>query len=274
MNSLFRLRSLVKPYIPQIFLSLLILAALTGFSLVVPRIIQQVIDEGIANGEKTFLVNAALLLLGLGLLTAVLGAFQRYISEWIGGHVGYDLRNRLYDHIQNLSFSYHDHAQTGQLISRCIEDVRSVQNFIGTSIVDLIQIVFILFGALGIMFASNWQLTLIAILPIFPLILSASAFGRRVSELFFNVDHALGVLSSRLQENVTGAQVVRAFAREAYENDRFDKINRDYYQARITVIHEWSRIMPATDFLVTLCTILLLAVGGNMVINGELSIRA
>jgi len=272
MNSLFRLRSLVKPYIPQIFLSLLILAALTGFSLVVPRIIQQVIDEGIANGEKTFLVNAALLLLGLGLLTAVLGAFQRYISEWIGGHVGYDLRNRLYDHIQNLSFSYHDHAQTGQLISRCIEDVRSVQNFIGTSIVDLIQIVFILFGALGIMFASNWQLTLIAILPIFPLIISTSAFGRRVSELFFTVDQTLGVLSSRLQENVTGAQVVRAFAREAYENDRFDKINRDYYQARITVIHQWSRIMPATDFLVTLCTILLLAVGGNMVINGQLSI--
>ena len=272
MNPLLRLRSLVKPYIPQILLSLLILTALTGLSLVVPRIIQQVIDEGIANGEKDLLLNAALLLLGLGLLTAVLSAFQRYISEWIGGHVGYDLRNRLYDHIQHLSFSYHDHAQTGQLIARCIEDVRAVQNFVGTSIVDLIQIVLILFGALGIMFAANWQLTLIAILPIFPLVLMTSTFGSRVTELFFNVDNTLGALSSRLQENVTGAQVIRAFAREDYEIDRFDESNRDYYDARITVIHQWSRIMPTTDFLVTLCTILLLAVGGNMVLKGQLTI--
>nr|MBC8334497.1 ABC transporter ATP-binding protein [Candidatus Desulfolinea nitratireducens] len=272
MNPLFRLSSLIKPYIPKILLSFFILIALTGLSLVVPRIIQQVIDEGIAKADKSFLLYAAFLLLGLGLLTAILSAFQRYISEWIGGHVGYDLRNRLYEHIQQLSFSYHDHAQTGQLISRCIEDVRAVQNFVGTSIVDLIQIVLILFGALGIILAVNWQLTLIAILPILPLILITSTFGSRVTELFFNVDNTLGALSSRLQENVTGAQVVRAFAREDYEIDRFDESNRDYYDARISVIQQWSRIMPTTDFLVTLCTILLLAFGGNMVLKGQLTI--
>jgi len=272
MKPLLKLRSLIKPYIPQILLSLLILASLTGLSLVVPRIIQQVIDEGIVKADKAFLFKAALLLLGLGLLTAVLSAIQRYISEWIGGHVGYDLRNRLYDHIQSLSFSYHDHAQTGQLISHCIEDVRSVQNFIGSSIVDLIQIVFILFGALSMMLAANWKLTLISILPIFPLVFITTTFGSRVSELFFNVDNTLGALSSRLQENVTGAQVVRAFAREGYEINRFDKSNRNYFQARITVIRQWSRIMPTTDFLVTLCTILLLAVGGKMVLEGQLTI--
>ncbi len=272
MQSILRLRSFVKPYLPQIFLSLLTLGALTGLSLVVPRIMQQVIDEGITRGELGYLLRAALLLLVLGLLSAVLGGFQRYISEWISSQIGYDIRNRLYDHIQHLSFSYHDHAQTGQLISRCIEDVRSVQQFIGSSIVELAQLLFLLFGALGIMLTANWKLTLIAILPIFPLVWLTYNFGQRVTTLFFHVDTLLGDLSARLQENVTGVQVVRAFAREPYEIQRFDETNRAYYDARVRVINTWSQVMPSTDFLVTLCTILILWFGGNMVYQGSLTV--
>jgi len=272
MNPLLRLRSLIKPYLFQILLSLVILAVLTGLSLVVPRIIQQVIDEGIVRAETDSLLRSALLLLGLGLVSALLSGFQRYISQWVGGHVGFDLRNRLYNHIQQLSFSFHDHAQTGQLISRCIEDVRSVQNFIGTSIIDLIQIVFILIGALAMMLSANWKLTIIGILPIIPLVFITSKFGTQVTELFFNVDHTLGALSSRLQENVSGVQVVRAFARENYEIERFDESNREYYDARVRVINSWSQIMPTTDFLVTTCTILILWFGGQMVLNSELTI--
>ncbi len=272
MNPILRLRSVIKPYLPQIFVSLISLAALTGLSLVVPRIMQQVIDDGITRNDASFLVRAALLLLGLGLMTAALNGFQRYISEWIGGHIGYDIRNRLYDHIQRLSFAYHDHAQTGQLISRCIEDVRSVQQFIGSSIVELAQMIFLLFGALGIMLSENWQLTLIAVLPIFPLAWLTVRFGNKVTALFFNVDNMLGELSARLQENVTGAQVVRAFAREPYEIERFDETNRAYYDARISVISSWSQVMPTTDFLVTLCTILILWFGGNMVLKGTLTV--
>ena len=272
MNSILRLRSFVQPYIPKIFLSLLSLATLTGLSLLVPRIIQGVIDEGLASGRSGVLVRSALLLLGLGLLTAALNGFQRYITEWIGGHIGYDIRNRLYDHIQHLSFSYHDHAQTGQLISRCISDVRSVQMFIGGSIVELTQMLFLLFGALGIMLSANWNLTLIAILPIVPLTIITLDFGKRVTELFFNVDTALGDLSARLQENVSGVQVIRAFAREPYEIERFDETNRDYYDARVRVITSWAQVMPTTDFLVTACTILILWFGGQMVFAGTLTI--
>jgi ATP-binding cassette subfamily B protein len=272
MNPILRLRSFVKPYWPQILVSILSLAILTGLSLLVPRIIQQVIDEGIETDRSGILGRSALLLLGLGLLTAILNGFQRYIAEWIGGHLGYDIRNRLYDHIQHLSFSFHDHAQTGQLISRCIEDVRSVQNFIGSSIVELAQMLFLLVGALGIMIAANWSLTLIAILPIIPLTIITLDFGKRVTELFFHVDNALGDLSARLQENVTGVQVIRAFAREPYEIERFDKTNREYYNSRVRVISSWSQIMPTTDFLVTACTILILWFGGQMVLQGTLTI--
>ena len=267
-----RLRSFIKPYLPQILFSAFNLAVLTALSLYVPRIIRDVIDQGLALREIGFLVRSALILLMLGLVTAALSALQRYVSEWIGARVGYDLRNKLYDHIQNLSFAYHDHAQTGQLISRCIEDVRAVQNFIGSSIVELTQLIFILFGALWIMFASNWQLTLIAILPIFPLVWMTFVFGDLVTVLFFKVDTVLGDLSARLQENVTGAQVIRAFAREEHEISRFDESNRAYYNARLTVIGAWSKVMPSTDFLVTLCTILILWFGGRMVLNGTMSV--
>ncbi|PWH12024.1 MAG: ABC transporter ATP-binding protein [Anaerolineae bacterium] len=271
-HPLLRLRFAIRPYLPQIAVSMLNLTALTGLSLYIPAIIRDVIDEGLLRAEQGFLVRAALLLLGLGLLTAALNGFQRYLSEWISGHIGYDIRNRLYNHIQNLSFSFHDHAQTGQLISRCIEDVRSVQQFIGSSIVELSQLILLLFGAMWVMLTANWQLTLIAILPIFPLIWMTFDFGNRITALFFKVDTALGDLSSRLQENVTGVQVIRAFAREEHEMQRFDESNRAYYQARIRVINTWSKVMPTTDFLVTLCTILILWFGGQMVLQGSLTV--
>lgn len=270
--NILRLRSFVTTYLPQIFLSVLNLAALTALNLYVPRIIRDVIDQGLIPGEVGFLLRSALVLLGLGLTAAALTALQRFISEWIGSHIGYDIRNRMYSHIQNLSFSFHDHAQTGQLISRCIEDVRAVQTFIGGSVVELTQLIFVLFGALFIMFSANWQLTLIAIIPIFPLVWMTFKFGDRVTHLFFKVDNLLGELSARLQENVTGVQVVRAFAREPYEIRRFDLTNRAYYNARLKVIGEWAKVMPSTDFLVTLCTILILWFGGRMVLQGTMTV--
>ncbi len=272
MPPLFKLRSFIKPYLPQIILSILDLGVLTALNLYVPRIIRGVIDEGLLQTDTVYLARAALLLLGLGLASAAAGALQRYLAEWIGGHIGYDLRNRMYDHIQRLSFSYHDHSQTGQLISRCIEDVRSVQNFIGGSLVNLAQMSFLLFGTLTLMLLANWQLALIAFLPLIPLILITLNFGQRITELFFKVDTLLGDLSTRLQENVMGVQVVRAFAREPHEMRRFDETNRAYFQARLKVIGEWSKVMPTTDFLVTLGTILILFFGGQMVLAEKMTV--
>ncbi len=270
--SLFRLRFAIQPYLLQIAASALNLLGLTALSLYMPRIMRDLIDQGLSRGDSRLVIQSALLLLLLGLLTAALSGLQRYLLEWIAGHVGYDLRNRLYDHIQNLSFSFHDHAQTGQLISRCIEDVRAVQNFIGGSLVELAQLVFLIIGAISIMLATNVTLTLIGILPILPMIWLTFDFGHRITAMFFNVDNRLGDLSARLQENVSGVQVVRAFAREDYEMERFDESNRAYYDARIRVISTWAVVMPTTDFLVTVCTILILWFGGSMVLRGELSV--
>ena len=240
----------------------------------VPRIIRSVIDDGLARGEAGYIVRSALLLLGLGLGSAILNLGNRYLSEWIAVRVGYDLRNRMYNHIQQLPFTYHDHVQSGQLISRCIEDVRSIERFAGSSVADLVRFVILSVGILWIMLADNARLAVISLLPIIPLILMTSSFGTKIGKLFFAVDQAIGDVSNRLQENVVGVQVVRAFAREDYEIKRFAKANKSVFNTWLEVIDQWSRIMPTTNWLTAVSIILILWFGGQMVMEGTLTVGA
>ncbi len=274
MKNLLRISSFLKPYIGQVILSLVMLLTLTGLNLLVPRIIQSVIDDGLVGGQTNNLVRSALLLFALGLGSAVLNLLHRYTSEWIAVAVGYDLRNRMYDHIQHLPFTYHDHVQSGQLISRCIEDVRSIEKFAGSSIAELARFAFLSFGILFVMFSVNPALAMISLLPIIPLIIMTSSFGTKISALFFAVDNAVGDVSNRLQENVTGVQVVRAFAREDYEIDRFEKANKKVFHTWVKVIDEWAKIMPTANWLTLLSTMLILWFGGQMVMDGKMTIGA
>jgi ATP-binding cassette subfamily B protein len=272
MRSLFRLRLFVRPYWKQVLLALLALTLLTALKLVVPLIIRQVIDQGLTNGDVRLIVTAALILLVIGLASAALIFWQRYQTEIIAAQIGYDLRNRLYNHIQRLPFTFHDHSQTGQLISRTIEDVRSIERFAGNGIVELIHLFMLFTGIVSLLYIANPRLATIALLPMIPLVLITTNFGRRIGEYFIAVDNSLGELSSRLQENVLGVQVVRAFAREPHEIKRFNRANRILYDTRITVIGEWSKIMPTSHLLVILSTILILWFGGQLVLAGEMTI--
>jgi ATP-binding cassette subfamily B protein len=272
MRSLFRLRPFVRPYWKQVLLALLALTLLTALKLVVPLIIRQVIDQGLTNGDVRLFVTAALILLVIGLASAALIFWQRYQTEIIAAQIGYDLRNRLYNHIQRLPFTFHDHSQTGQLISRTIEDVRSIERFAGNGIVELIHLFMLFTGIVSLLYIANPRLATIALLPMIPLVLITTNFGRRIGEYFIAVDNSLGELSSRLQENVLGVQVVRAFARVPHEIKRFNRANRILYDTRITVIGEWSKIMPTSHLLVILSTILILWFGGQLVLAGEMTI--
>ncbi len=272
MKQLWRLRVYLRPYLGQVILALILLLAITALSLVIPAIIRQVIDQGLARGEMGFLERSALLILAIGVIHATLTYFQRYMTERIAQGVGYDLRNDLYDHIQRLPFTFHDHSQTGQLISRCIEDVRSIQTFTGQGVGELVRMGLLMVGILTLLFTQNATLALISLIPMIPLVWITTDWGRRSGALFLAVDNALGELSSRLQENVVGAQVVRAFAREPYEIDRFEKANRVLWKTRVTVNSEWSKIMPTSNLLVIIGTILILWFGGLMVLQGKMTL--
>ncbi len=272
MKSLRHLLALLQPYKLQVALTSIGLIGLTGIELVFPAIIKEVIDRGLAAGQTLFLLQAGLLLLGLGVLRGFLAYAQRYSSEWISHRIAYDLRNRLYDHIQHLSFSFHDRTQSGQLISRTIEDVRSIQAFSGQGLAELARALLLFIGIVSLLFIENVPLAFIAVAPMIPLILMTTRFGSRISSFFLAVDNALGELSSRLQENVSGIQLVRAFAREPYEMERFDQANRSLYSARVNVLTEWAKVMPSTFLLITLSTILILWFGGRMVLQGTMTL--
>ncbi len=272
MKTFHRLSILIYPYRSKVIIGAFLLIVLTAIDLVFPTIIKEVIDLGLNGGETSFLIISALIILALGIVKAVLTNIQRRQTGYLANMVAYDLRNKLYDHIQRLSFSFHDHSQSGQLISRVIEDVRSIQNFTGNGIVDLIHVTLLLIAILVILFTSNLTLALISLLPMLPLVMLTTGFGQRIGKMFLHVDNVLGELSSRLQENVTGVQAVRAFTREDYEVERFQSANRDLYDAQIRVLKEWSKVMPTTTLLVTLGTILILWFGGQMVIEGKLTL--
>ncbi len=266
------LRPLLAPYWKQIWITMLTLLLITGARLVIPEIIRTMIDVGLVQKNTEILMRSAIWILLIGVARAALIFLQRYTSQWIAQRTAFDLRNRLYDHIQRLSFTYHDKSQTGQLISRCIEDVSSTNEFLGNGIFEITQIVLLIGGITILLFSTNWLLAIVALLPMVPLLLMTSRFGVRISKLFLQIDQAMGELSARLQENVTGAQVVKAFAREPYEIERFDYANRRLYDTRLETFSEFARVFPTTNLLVTLGTIFILFFGGFMVLRGELTI--
>lgn len=272
MKSLLKITPYLRRFAPVALLSLTCLLLLTAAELALPTIIRQVIDIGLTRRETNFLIISAAAILGIGIARAGLIFGQRYLSEWIAAHVGYDLRNQLYDHIQNLPFSFHDHSQAGQLISRCIEDVRAVERFAGFGLAEVVRLVILLTGVVTLLFIQQPLLAAIALLPMIPMVLVTTNFGKRVGGYFFDVDVALGDLSTRVQENINGAQVVRAFAREPYEIQRFSKSNKMLYKARIVVNSEFAKVMPTTQLLVTLGTILILWFGGNLVLRGQMTV--
>lgn len=272
MRSLLKLGRFIHPYRWKIALSALGLLIITAIDLAFPAIIRLVIDNGLKDGQVQTILYYALGIAGLGFLKMVLNFNQRYLVEANANRIAFDLRNALYDHIQRLPFGFHDHVQSGQLISRVIEDVRSIQTFCGQGLVELARTSILLTGIIITLFVTQPTLAAISLIPMIPLFLLTFNFGKKIGKLFLTVDNLLGDLSSRLQENVVGVQVVRAFARENFEMERFDTVNKTLYKAQRTVVNARSRLMPTTNFLVICSTLLILWFGGQMVLRGELSI--
>jgi ATP-binding cassette subfamily B protein len=214
---------------------LVCLLVVTATSLVTPAIIQFVIDDGLNQGGAA-LARAGLVIVGVGLVRSVFNFGKRYLSEWLINRTGYDFRNALYDKIQRLPFGFHDQAQTGQLMSRCTEDVSSLSRFVGQGGVELLNVLLLLGGILVLLFRESVTLTLVTLVPLLALAGITLYLGTLVGPLFLRVDQALGDVSAAVQENLSGVQVVRAFARELFEIAKFAKANHKLYDARVTIV--------------------------------------
>lgn len=227
-------------------------------AIAIPQVLRHVIDRGVSAHDRSYMLQAGLLVVGLGLLRGMAGFAARYFSEAQSHRVAYDIRNDLYDKVQRLPFSYHDTARTGSLITRGISDVDEIQRFLAYGILDGLNTLLLVIFAAAAMFISSPLLASITLLPILPLFYRSISFAHFVDIEWRKVMEKLSVLGEHLQETLIGAEVVRAFARERYEIEKFGAENRRLFEQHLKVIRRWANYIPfaatmsSTSILLTL----------------------
>jgi ATP-binding cassette subfamily B protein len=228
--------------------------------------------EQILSSPLTPLYWAIALILTLSVVRGLFAFAQSYMSEKAGQSVAFDFRNDLFAKIQRLSFSYHDHNRTGQLMIRATDDVEKVRLFIGQGLLLAVQAVALLTGALIMLLVTNLQLTLV-VLPILPIaMVMFMIFGAVTQPLFTKVQQKLSTLNTILQENLAGIKVVKAFATEPQEQKRFDVAAVDLMNQQIHVARIFSFLFPVIFLLANLGQAAVLYFGGNQIIAGTLTI--
>lgn len=259
----------------------------TAAQLVVPQMVQNILDAvgsaaaGLQSGVdpvqvRTAAESALYWAIALTLIFAVIrGLFafaQSYMAEKVSQELAFDFRNELFAKIQHLSFSYHDRNQTGQLMIRATDDVEKLRVFIGQGLLFALQALVLLVGALILLGVTNWNLTLY-VLPILPVsLLLFMLFGAISQPLFGKVQAKLSALNTILQENLAGIKVVKAFAREPLERQRFGRAAADLMQQQITLARIFSFLFPLIFMIANLGQVVVIYFGGNQVITNTLTV--
>lgn len=252
------------------FISLLIV---TATNLISPQILRIVIDMGISARNLGVILYASLLLLAIAVIRDLFTFTQAFLSEKASQSVAYDMRNVIFARLENLSFSYHDKAQTGQLLTRVTNDVENVRNFAGNNgLLQLLNAIVMLLGSTVILLLTNWKLALIALTIVPILLFIFLSFIRRVRPRFLTVQQKLGNLNTILQENLAGVRVVKAFVREPYELARYRAANDNLLQENLVIVRNTSFTFPQIFFIANLGTLAIIWFGGAQVIGGQLSI--
>jgi ATP-binding cassette subfamily B multidrug efflux pump len=267
-----RLAGYLQPYWPQMLLAYGAMLLATALNLVVPQVIKQAIDDGIASGRASALFSAAALILGIAILRAVMGFVQRFYGEWLSNRTGYDLRNQFYQSVQHLPFAFHDKARIGDLMSRATGDISETERFTGVGLMDLLATILLLIGVVIAMLLEDALLALWVMIPLAILVVAAIRFGASMRPMFKKIQDQMGVLSTVMQESLTGISVVKAFAREPFEFEKFDRENDKWFAMRYKAINMWADYWPFFSFVLALSIVLLLWFGGPQAMAGEITV--
>lgn len=267
-----RLFSYLKPYWRQFALGYVGMLAVTLFNLFVPQIIKRAIDEGLTEGSASALFIAGGVILVLALVRGVAGFAQRYFGLWLSHRFAYDIRNHFYQRLQALSFTFHDRTQTGDIMSRVTADISETERFVGFGLLELSNSVLLLVGVIIAMLLEEASLALIGLLPIPILVAATIRFGNTVRPRFKEIQEQMGELSNVMQESLTGIRVVKAFAREPHELQKFDEGNEEWFERRYGLIQIWANNWPFFTFLLAVSIFLLLWFGGPRALAGEITV--
>ncbi|HIH89593.1 TPA: ABC transporter ATP-binding protein [Candidatus Bathyarchaeota archaeon] len=262
----------LKPYWKPAILSILMLSFSVIIELQIPRLLQRIVDEGIANKDLWLIGVTAVMMVGLAIFDAAMSIGNTFLSVRAAQGFAADVRSAVFRRIQSFSFGNLDRFQTGQLIIRLTSDVNIAQMMVMMGLRMFIRAPLMITGSVLMMYSVNAELAGI-ILIIMPLTLVISGlFVWKAQPLFLKVQAKLDRLNSVLQENLAGIRVVKAFVRQSYEEKRFDDANADLMKQSISVHRFMSFLMPFLFMFINLGTLVVLYFGGQQVIQGTFTV--
>ena len=262
----------VRPYWGLLTLAFIFTLATTAFSLAVPWMLGEGIDNVLGQGERGFLILAAGVVVGASALRGASAYGQTYLSQLVSQKTSYDIRNALFNHPQRLSFSYHDQAQTGQLMSRATVDVEAVRMFFGTGMLGLISTAILFIAIAYLLISMNWQLALLALAFTPAIGWRAIVVNRHLQPLWLRIQELLATLGTILEESLTGVRVVKAFSRQKEEAHKFSSQATVLREQQVSIAREMAINMPLMVFLMTIPTALILWFGGRQVMAENLTV--
>lgn len=265
------------PYWRYVTGAYLAMVIITAANLSVPQLIRWIIDNGISKLNQSPTAGSTILagilgLLGLTILKGIATFFQGRWTEIGSQSVAFDLRNAIQTKLTLLSFSFHDQSQTGQLLSRAVQDVERIRFLTGRATQRIMDGVILLIATAVILVIMNPRLALLVTLTIPFLAHRALFMGSRIRPLGVQIQDQLGVLTTLVEQNLRGARIVKAFAQEQREIDNFEKENLKWFalsneSTRIQAIHG-----PLLDFISNIGTVIIYLYGGYLVINQTMTI--
>ncbi len=266
------------PYKPRILVVFSSMLGLTAFQLLGPILVGYAIDTGLkvneatdlAEGSGRTLVIAALLIIGAAMARGVFQYFQTYNTELMAQRIAYDIRNDIYDHLQRLSFAYHDKAQTGQVMQRATQDVEGVRMFVSMGAIRLIYVIILLIATLVLMVRTDVQLALVSWLFIPPTAFLALRFTRKLRPIMLRTQELQGELGVVLQENLSGMRVVKAFGRELFEGDKFNNEAEKLFENSYASNRLMARYTPLLALVWSLAMVTTAWYGARQIGNGNL----
>lgn len=267
-----RVYGYLRPYWRQSAGAYASVVGILALSTLIPQFIRWIIDTGISGRQPAVLTWSALALLGLTLIKGVLNYLQGILSETASQNVAFDLRNEIQKKLTQLSFSFHDQSETGELLSRAVQDVERIRFLTGRATIRLLEGVLLLVVTMIVLLVMDYRLALLVFAAMPFLIYQALHFGRRYRPLSLQVQKQLAALTTAIEQNLRGTKVVRAFVQEQAEIERFSQVNQRWFDLSATAARMQAVNAPLLILIANLGVVVIILFGGMQVINGSLTI--
>jgi ATP-binding cassette subfamily B multidrug efflux pump len=272
MDDIHKLTHFLRPYWRRSLAALVLLTSLVIADLSIPRLIRRIIDQGIAQHNQPVVIQTALLMLGISVVSTAIAIGNNILSVQVGESVARDLRDALFLEIQTFSFGNLDRMQTGRLMVRLTSDTGALQRLAQISLRIGTRAPLLMIGSLILMVNTSPSLAL----TMLPLLAVTSAivvfFVVKMEPLFRSVQQKLDKLNTVLQENVAGARLVKAFVRADFEGSRFEAANESFTDHSIRVLRFMSTMSPALTVCVNIGMVVVIWAGGLQSVRGQLTI--